>query len=337
MGGHEPMIRDVIEFRCAGVVCRRVDTLDIPVGAWRAALRRAGRRDGTRIRTFLTDPADGRRDQWVFAVRTDPPPEASARGLLLWRRVDELDMPLTSWRATLHRMAHREGVRVHTFLVPAVGTEHADTGGQLVYVVWANPGHAAASPSPPVPSTPAPSTSAPSRPGPARRPVTELADYAARRARSLTPANSARGPDTAAADDTAEEMDGRSRPRVRQAVSTTSPCAPRPTRAHSRERVDVDAADKDRARRPPRRGERERVAALDVAASAALPRPEEPAEMDKMELRGLRPGRHRRTRSSIPLVKPPPATSAGVAPAPSSGTGADAQSMGNGAGANSPD
>jgi hypothetical protein len=208
VGGPEPMIRDVIEFRGAGVVCRRVDTLDIPVGAWRAALRGAGRRDGTRIRTFLT--ADGRRDQWVVAVRTDPPPEASARGLLSWRRVDELDMPLRSWRATLHRMAHREGVRVHTFLVPSVGTEHADPGGQLVYVVWANPPCGAVPPSTPVPSMPVSCTSAPSRPGRALRPVTDLADYAVRRAQRSTAGTSARGPDAAAAEDTAGEMNSRS-------------------------------------------------------------------------------------------------------------------------------
>jgi hypothetical protein len=213
------VIRDVIEFRGAGVVCRRVDTLDIPVGAWRAALRRAARRDGTRIRTFLIDPADRRRDQWVVAVRTDPPPEASARGLLSWRRVDELDMPLRSWRATLHRMAHREGVRVHTFLVPPVGTEHVDPGGQLVYVVWAHPRYGAVPPSMPVPSMPVPSTpvpstpvpstpvsfaSAPSRPGRALSPVTDLADYAARRAQPSTAATSARGPDAAAAEDSGE-------------------------------------------------------------------------------------------------------------------------------------
>ncbi len=52
------------------------------------AARRPARGDGARIRTFLVpptiaDPTD-RRNQFVYAVRTDPPPDAAAgrRGLL---------------------------------------------------------------------------------------------------------------------------------------------------------------------------------------------------------------------------------------------------------------
>ena len=50
------MIRDVIEFRRSGLACRRVAELDIPVQAWRAAMRHAGRREDARVHTFLIPP-----------------------------------------------------------------------------------------------------------------------------------------------------------------------------------------------------------------------------------------------------------------------------------------
>ena len=68
------MIRDVTEFSRTGVVCRRVDELDVPVGAWRPAMCHAGRRQGARVRTFLIPPsvvsADEPQNRLVFGVRT---------------------------------------------------------------------------------------------------------------------------------------------------------------------------------------------------------------------------------------------------------------------------
>lgn len=173
------MIRDVTEFSRTGVVWRRVDDLGVPVGAWRAAMCHTGRRDGARVRTFLvpaavpdsTTPAG----QLVFAVRTDPPPEPEAQrqGLLRWWRVDELNMPFDRWRAALRRVGRRQGVPVHTFLVPppSAGLDHRD---QVVYAVWAEPADVRGSTVPPTVGT-------------GRhvepRPVTYLADYAASRSR----------------------------------------------------------------------------------------------------------------------------------------------------------
>src|SRR4051812_32408112 len=68
-----PVIADLAEFGRTGVICRRVVHLDVPVGVWRAAMRDAGRRDNSRVRTFLlpTAVADTQNspDQVVFAVR----------------------------------------------------------------------------------------------------------------------------------------------------------------------------------------------------------------------------------------------------------------------------
>lgn len=77
------MIRDVIELRERGHVCRRVVELDIDVETWRAGMRRAARREGMRVRTFLVPstprpapdgagapPEPGR---LVYAVRIDLP------------------------------------------------------------------------------------------------------------------------------------------------------------------------------------------------------------------------------------------------------------------------
>jgi hypothetical protein len=75
------MICDIMEFRALGQTCRPVGELDIPAETWRAAMRRAARRKGMRIRTFLTsagpshlaDPGHPLPDQVVCAVRTDLP------------------------------------------------------------------------------------------------------------------------------------------------------------------------------------------------------------------------------------------------------------------------
>ena len=173
------MIRDVTEFRRTGVASRLVTELDVPVAAWRAAMRHAGHCDGVRVRTFLVplnllDPGDPPR-QLVFAVRTDPPPDYAAQklGLLHRCRVDELTIPLDRWRAALHRVAREGHVRVKTFLVPP----SADGGGapdQLVYVVWAD----STDPRCTIRAAPVgPFSDA----HPTTRPVTDLADYRAGR------------------------------------------------------------------------------------------------------------------------------------------------------------
>ena len=174
------MIRDVIEFRRSGLACRRVAELDIPVQAWRAAMRHAGRRGDARVHTFLVPPhpatpAD-RPEQVVYAVRTNPPPEIAElpQGLLWWRRVDQLDMPVDTVRAVMHRVARREGVGAHTFLAPPACAGLADPPGQLVYAVWAQPG-------------PDPFRMVNPPPLPPPRPVASLAAYAARRTNPSTP------------------------------------------------------------------------------------------------------------------------------------------------------
>ena len=174
------MIRDVIEFRRSGLACRRVAELDIPVQAWRAAMRHAGRRGDARVHTFLVPPhpatpAD-RPEQVVYAVRTDPPPEIAVlpQGLLWWRRVDQLDMPVDTFRAVMRRVARREGVGLHTFLAPPACAGLANPPGQPVYVVWAQPG-------------PDPFRMVNPPPLPPPRPVASLAAYAARRTNPSTP------------------------------------------------------------------------------------------------------------------------------------------------------
>ena len=56
-------------------------------------------------------PAD-RPEQVVYAVRTNPPPEVAElpQGLLWWRRVDQLDMPVDTFRAVMHRVGEDAGV-----------------------------------------------------------------------------------------------------------------------------------------------------------------------------------------------------------------------------------
>jgi hypothetical protein len=117
------MIRDVADFRRAGVACRRVRELDIPVEVWRAAMCRVAHQDGGRVRTFLVPPAGIEGDarlcgRLVFAVRVDPPPDRVAvqGGHVRWWRVAEPSMPLGRWRAALHCTARRENARIHTFL-----------------------------------------------------------------------------------------------------------------------------------------------------------------------------------------------------------------------------
>jgi hypothetical protein len=173
------VIRDVVEFRQAGLACRRVAELNIPVGAWRAAMRHAGDRAGTPVRTFLLPPhlgtAADREDQLVYAVRTDPPPDITGlqQGLLWWRPVDQLDTPIRTVRVALRRFAHGEGVRLHTFLAPQGRAGSGDPRDQLVYAVWAQPG-------------PDPFRIVARPPLAAPRPVTDLAAYTARRARSAS-------------------------------------------------------------------------------------------------------------------------------------------------------
>jgi hypothetical protein len=185
------LIRDVAELRRTGVASRRVAELDIPAAAWRAAMCHAGDRDGARVRTFLIPPtavdADGRRNQPVCAVRTDPPPDLAVQqqGLLRWWRVDELNMPFDRWRAALHKVARRDNIRVQTFLVPPPAADHDDPPDQLVYVVWADPAAIRNTPD-------ASSATPPPHPRPEPLPVTSLIAY--RAARSSHAASFARHP-----------------------------------------------------------------------------------------------------------------------------------------------
>jgi hypothetical protein len=180
----EPVIRDLLEFRRIGVVCRQVEQLTVPVATWRAAMRHAGRRDRARTHTFLVPPTLGdgedQRDQRVYAVRIDPPPDPAVqrRGVVWWRAVDEFTVPVPSWRAAMRGIARHERVRIHTFLVPVTRTDPAQPPQQLVYAVWADAA--------PEPDTPI--TVTPPRPHPQHRPVTVLADYVARRAHHTRPA-----------------------------------------------------------------------------------------------------------------------------------------------------
>jgi hypothetical protein len=180
------VIRDVAEFRRTGVASRRVADLDVPVAAWRAAMCHAGRRDRARVRTFLLPPVNDAghpRDQLVFAVRTDPPPDPAVqhRGMLRWWRIAELSMPFDRWRAALHRVARKDHVRVHTFRVlPTVAERDADPG-ELVYVFWVDPADPRQAPAASPPAT-TPHVR------PRLSPVTNLADYRAdhsRRAASI--------------------------------------------------------------------------------------------------------------------------------------------------------
>jgi hypothetical protein len=50
------VIRDVTELREQGQVCRRVAALQVDPDTWRAGMRRAARREGMRIRTFVIEP-----------------------------------------------------------------------------------------------------------------------------------------------------------------------------------------------------------------------------------------------------------------------------------------
>jgi hypothetical protein len=140
----------------------------------------AGRRDDARVRTFLlprTIDADDPRDQLVFAVRTDPPPDPAVQqhGLLRWWRIDELNMPFDRWRAALHRVARQEHVRVHTFRVPPTVPDRDDDPDQLVHAFRVDPTDPR--------QTPAASPPAPPRRRRQPLPVTNLADYATGRSR----------------------------------------------------------------------------------------------------------------------------------------------------------
>lgn len=154
------VLRDMTQFHRAGQVCRRVEQLDVPVEAWRAEMRRSARLNGSRIHTVVlgsTGPERSCQDQSVYAVRLDRTAEArEPRGkALCWRRVDELAVPVETWRAVLRRAARREGIRIRTFLVPPA--EEADLTDQLVYAVWVGPS---------LPSTPPSSRTSPRRTSP---------------------------------------------------------------------------------------------------------------------------------------------------------------------------
>jgi hypothetical protein len=172
------MIHDISEFSRTGVVCRRVDELDVPVGAWRAAMCHAGRRQGVRVRTFLMPhavvDANDPRNRLVCAVRTDPPPDPAVqrKGMVRWWRVGELNMPFERWRTAMRGVAHHTGAQIHTFRgPPATGLDEQD---QLVYAVWADPAdfHDVDA---------APPTTFTEFPPLRQLPVTNLADYAAGR------------------------------------------------------------------------------------------------------------------------------------------------------------
>jgi hypothetical protein len=168
------MIRDVADFLRTGVASRRVADLDIPVEAWRAAMGHVARRNGHRVRTFVVPSTaaepDSRVGRTVFAVRVDPPPDpvAGRDGNVRWWRLADLTMPFHRWRAALHRVARREGARVHTFLVPT-GDDAPD---QVVYLVWVDA--EAVVPAPVMPGPPA-------RRSEEVRPLTDLARYASAR------------------------------------------------------------------------------------------------------------------------------------------------------------
>src|SRR4051794_8673376 len=130
----------------------------------------AGRRDDARVRTFLLPPtidADDPRDQLVFAVRTDPPPDPAVQqqGLLRWWRIDELNMPFDRWRAALHRIARRGHVRVHTFRVPPTVPDRDDDPNQLVYALWVDPADPRQTPAASPPPAPRPRRRRPPTPG----------------------------------------------------------------------------------------------------------------------------------------------------------------------------
>ena len=124
------------------------------------------------------------RDQLVFAVRTDPPPDPAVQqqGLLRWWRVDELNMPFDRWRAALHRVARRGHVRVHTFRVPPTVPDRDDDPDQLVYAVWIDPADPRQTPAA-FPARP-PAVTPRARRGPS--PVTNLTDYRAGHSRRAT-------------------------------------------------------------------------------------------------------------------------------------------------------
>lgn len=98
------MIRDVLELRERGHVCRRVTELDVDVETWRAGMRRAARREGMRIRTFLvpsaplpvTDEAGAPLPdpvRLVYAVRTDLPVDRAELGSTVEALAALLDEP----------------------------------------------------------------------------------------------------------------------------------------------------------------------------------------------------------------------------------------------------
>lgn len=184
MNRHHPgiavqtVIGDLLALRETGLVCRPVAELDVAVAAWRTAIRDTARSNGIRVRTFLIPPTriaptrgrpTGGRPrrppvQMVCAVRTDVAADGPGARTdpLWWRRVDDLPVPVATWRAVLRRTAHRENAALRTFLIPPTSDE-LDPTGQLVYAVWIAPsrGPSGRSPHGHRPSQPTPRPRAP--------------------------------------------------------------------------------------------------------------------------------------------------------------------------------
>ena len=129
------VIRDVAQLREHGQVERR-DELDVDVATWRAGMRRAARREGMRIRTFLVEPADTLNNPdadppaaipptgtLVFAVRTDLPVDRAA----LAAAVNAMPAPPPEVLERLNRPP-ADVVPLPNRRDPAAGTER-DAGG----------------------------------------------------------------------------------------------------------------------------------------------------------------------------------------------------------------
>lgn len=103
------VIRDVTELRELGQVYRRVADLDVDLDTWRAGMRRAARREGIRIRTFVVEPApsetiDDLTDGLDDLLRHAPPDTASPAALVYAVRTDHPPAPDTA-AATLEQLA----------------------------------------------------------------------------------------------------------------------------------------------------------------------------------------------------------------------------------------
>lgn len=111
--------------------------------------------------------------------------ELRARGQV-YRRVDELDVDVDTWRAGMRRMAQNEGMRIRTFLVLADddgSEEKSDSGSDLVFAVQTNfPPPTAAELAAILDSLPAPAgCQPPGQPSTSLASVTSLTDQRSRR------------------------------------------------------------------------------------------------------------------------------------------------------------